>query len=47
NSNKNPKIVTTQRDYLAGITSTDICRRFLLTPEVLQAHDEGIAHFHK
>lgn len=46
NSNKNAKIVTTQRDYLAGITSEDIARRFLLTPEVVHAHDEGIIHFH-
>jgi ribonucleoside-triphosphate reductase len=46
NSNKNPKIVTTQRDYLAGITSEDISKRFLLTPEIVHAHDEGIAHFH-
>ncbi len=46
NSNKNPKIVTTQRDYLAGITSTDITRRFLLTEDIVKAHDEGIIHFH-
>lgn len=47
NSNKNAKVVTTQRDYLAGITSTDITRRFLLPEEVTKAHDEGIIHFHK
>ena len=46
NSNKNAKIVTTQRDYLAGITSTDITRRFLLPEDVVQAHDDGIIHFH-
>ena len=46
NSNKNAKVVTTQRDYLAGITSTDITRRLLLTPEIVKAHDEGIIHFH-
>lgn len=46
NSNKNAKVVTTQRDYLAGITSTDITRRFLLPEEVTKAHDEGIIHFH-
>lgn len=46
NSNKNPRIVTTQRDYIAGITSTDIARRFLLPPEIVKAHDEGILHFH-
>ena len=46
NSNKNAKVVTTQRDYLAGITSTDITRRLLLPPEIVKAHDEGIIHFH-
>jgi len=46
NSNKNAKIVTTQRDYLAGITSTDITKRFLLTEEIVEAHDAGIIHFH-
>ncbi len=46
NSNKNAKIVTTQRDYLAGITSTDITRRFLLPEDIVQAHDDGIIHFH-
>ena len=45
-SNKNAKVVTTQRDYLAGITSTDITRRFLLTEDIVQAHDDGIIHFH-
>lgn len=46
NSNKSASVVTTQRDYLAGITSTDITRRFLLPEDVVQAHDEGIIHFH-
>ena len=46
NSNKNAKVVTTQRDYLAGITSTDITRRFLLPQDIVKAHDEGIIHFH-
>ena len=46
NSNKNATVVTTQRDYLAGITSTDITRRFLLPEDVVKAHDEGIIHFH-
>ena len=46
NSNKNAKLLTTQRDYMAGIVSTDITRRFLLPPEVVQAHDEGLIHFH-
>ncbi len=46
NSNKNARVVTTQRDYLAGITSTDITRRFLLPKDIVKAHDEGIIHFH-
>ena len=46
NSNKNAKRTTVQRDYMAGIVSTDITRRFLLTPEIVKAHDEGIIHFH-
>lgn len=46
NSNKNAQVVTTQRDYLAGITSTDITRRFLLPEDIVRAHDEGIIHFH-
>lgn len=46
NSNKDAKIVTVQRDYLAGVTSTDITRRFLLPKDITKAHDEGIIHFH-
>lgn len=46
NSNKNAKLLTTQRDYMAGIVSTDITRRFLLSPEIVQAHDDGLIHFH-
>lgn len=46
NSNKNARLLTTQRDYMAGIVSTDITRRFLLPPEVVQAHDDGLLHFH-
>lgn len=46
NSNKNPRVVTTQRDYIAGITSTDIARRFLLPKDIVEAHDAGIIHFH-
>ena len=46
NSNKNPKTATVQRDYLAGITSTDITKRFLLKPEIVKAHEEGLIHFH-
>lgn len=46
NSNKNATLVTTQRDYMAGIVSEDISKRFLLPPDVVQAHEEGIIHFH-
>ena len=46
NSNKNAKILTTQRDYMAGIISTDATRKYFLSPEIVQAHDEGIIHFH-
>ena len=46
NSNKNAKLVTTQRDYMAGIVSEDISRRFLLPVDVIKAHDEGIIQFH-
>ena len=46
NSNKDAKTVTVQRDYLAGITSTDITKRFLLSEDIVKAHDEGIIHFH-
>ena len=46
NSNKNARVVTTQRDYIAGITSTDITRRLLLPPTIVKAHDDGIIHFH-
>jgi len=46
NSNKNAKVVTTQRDYLAGALSTDLTRRKLLPKKIVEAHDEGIIHFH-
>ena len=46
NSNKDEKLVTTQRDYMAGIVSKDITRRYLLSPEIVQANDDGIIHFH-
>lgn len=46
NANKNPVLNTTIRDYMAGIVSTDAVRRYLLSPEIVQAHDEGIIHFH-
>lgn len=46
NANKNPILITTKRDYMAGCVSTDATRRYLLPPEIVQAHDEGILHFH-
>lgn len=46
NSNKDANVVTTQRDYIAGISSTDIARRFLLPADVCEAHDAGIIHQH-
>ena len=46
NSHKDAKVVTTQRDYLAGITSTDITKRFLLPEDIVEAHEAGIIHFH-
>ena len=46
NSNKNADLVTTQRDYMAGIVSEDISKRFLLPPEIVDAHEKGIIHFH-
>ena len=46
NSNKNPTINSVQRDYMAGEVSKDLCRRFLVPRAVMEAHDEGIIHFH-
>ena len=46
NSNKNAKIVTVLRDYLAGVTSTDISKRILLSEDIVKAHEDGIIHFH-
>ena len=46
NSNKNPIIVSTQRDYMAGEVSKDLTRRLLLPKDVVKAHDEGRIHFH-
>ena len=46
NSNKNPVINSTQRDYMAGEVSKDLTRRVLLPEEVVQAHEAGIIHFH-
>ncbi len=46
NSNKNPSVVSVQRDYMAGEVSKDLTMRELLPSEVVSAHDEGIIHFH-
>lgn len=46
NSNKNPVINSTQRDYMAGEVSKDLSRRVLLPEEVVRAHEAGIIHFH-
>ncbi len=46
NSNKNPIINSTQRDYMAGEVSKDLSRRVLLPEEIVQAHEAGIIHFH-
>lgn len=46
NSNKNPVINSTQRDYMAGEVSKDLSRRVLLPEEIVQAHEAGIIHFH-
>ena len=46
NSNKNAELVTVQRDYLAGITSTDIAKEYIFPKEVIKAHNEGIVHQH-
>ena len=46
NSNKNPTVNSVQRDYMAGEVSKDITKRFLLPPDVVEAHEQGIIHFH-
>ena len=46
NSNKNPVINSTQRDYMAGEVSKDLTRRVLLPADIVKAHEEGIIHFH-
>ena len=46
NSNKNPVVNSTQRDYMAGEVSRDISERLLLPPDIVEAHREGIIHFH-
>ena len=46
NSNKNPVVNSTQRDYMAGEVSKDITRRILLPQDIMEAHEQGIIHFH-
>ena len=46
NSNKNPTVVSVQRDYMAGEASKDITKRYLLPQDVVKAHEQGIIHFH-
>ena len=46
NSNKNPTVNSVQRDYMAGEVSKDITRRFLLEPDIVEAHENGLIHFH-
>ncbi len=46
NSNKDAKLVTTQRDYIAGAVSEDACKRYLLPKDIVEAHQEGLIHFH-
>ena len=46
NSNKNPTVNSVQRDYMAGEVSKDITRRFLLPADIVEAHENGIIHFH-
>lgn len=46
NSNKNPTVVSVQRDYIAGEVSKDITNRRLLPPDIVEAHNQGIIHFH-
>lgn len=46
NSNKNPLVNSVQRDYMAGEVSKDITKRFLLPNDIMEAHEQGIIHFH-
>ena len=46
NSNKNSTVVSVQRDYMAGEVSKDITKRFLLDEDIVQAHEDGLIHFH-
>lgn len=46
NSNKNPTVNSVQRDYMAGEVSKDITKRLLLSPDIVNAHEQGLIHFH-
>lgn len=46
NSNKNPVILSTQRDYMAGMVSKELSEKLLFPPDVMKAHKEGIIHVH-
>ncbi len=46
NSNKNPTVNSVQRDYMAGEVSKDLTRRLLLPADIVEAHDQGLIHFH-
>lgn len=46
NSNKNPTVNSVQRDYMAGEVSKDLAKRILLPPDIVEAHEKGIIHFH-
>lgn len=47
NSNKNPVVLSTQRDYMAGEVSKDLTERLLLPKDIAEAHKKGLIHFHK
>ena len=46
NSNKNPQLLSTQRDYIAGEVSKDLCSRIIIPEKIVKAHIEGVLHFH-
>lgn len=46
NANKNPVLNPTKRDYIAGSVSSDATKRYLLSPDIVQAHTDGLIHFH-
>ncbi len=46
NSNKNPRLLSTQRDYIAGEISKDLCKRIIIPEDIIKAHEEGVIHFH-